>query len=52
MIYEPERPSSRLAHEILETMWDLEDLHRQLINHIQELVKEEGHANLANPSRS
>ena len=28
------------AREILETIWDLEDLHRELISRIQELIKQ------------
>ncbi len=32
--------SLNTAHEILETIWDLEDLHRELINRIQELIKQ------------
>lgn len=32
--------AAHAAHEILETIWDLEDLHRELINRIQELIKQ------------
>lgn len=40
MNHELDNATAHAAHEILETIWDLEDLHRELIHRIQELLKE------------